>query len=85
MRLLGGNNKSGDNNYQVKASRFETMIKQTLKDVSTKHLQNYANFFSLTETNKAKDANKLATLSILKDKEGWNKFTNAEAAMKNLL
>lgn len=67
------------------ASRFKTMINQTLKGVSTKHLQNYANFFSFMETNKAKDANKLATLTILKDKEGWNKFTNAEARYEKFI
>ena len=37
------------------------------------------------ETNKAKDANKLATLFILKVKEGWDKLINTEARYEKFI
>ena len=67
------------------ASRFKTMVNRNLKGVSTKYLQNYANYFSFMETNKTKDVNKMATLTIVEDKEGWDKFTNIEARYKKFI
>jgi transposase-like protein len=67
------------------ASRFDTMLNRVLKGVSTKYLQNYSNWFSFMETNKRKDANKIATGIILKDKLGWDRFSNIETSYKHFI
>ena len=67
------------------ASRLDTMINRTLKGVSTKYLQNYVNWFSFVETNKGKDINEIANVTILKDKNGWNRFTNTERIYKHFI
>jgi transposase-like protein len=67
------------------SSRFDTIINRILKGVSTKYLQNYANWFSFLETNKIKDVNKLATISILSDNHGWDEFTNMEQTYKEFI
>ena len=67
------------------ASRFDTIVNRVLKGVSTKYLQNYANWFSFMETNKMKDVNKLATVTILKDNNGWNEFSNMEQTYKDFI
>jgi len=67
------------------ASRLKTMINKVCKGVSTKYLQNYANWFSFMETYKGKDVNEIATNTILMDKNGWDRFTNAEPIYKNFI
>ena len=67
------------------ASRLDTMLNRVCKGVSTKYLQNYANWFSFMETNKEKDVNKLATIAILEDNKGWEHFTNVESAYKKFI
>jgi hypothetical protein len=67
------------------ASRFNTLVNRTLKGVSTKYLQNYANLFSFLETNKTRDVNKIATMSIMEDKKGWEDFTNIENTYKDFI
>ena len=67
------------------ASRLNTMINGVFKGVATKYLQNYANWNSFIETNKFKDVNKVATMTILKDKNGWMKFINTERCYKTFL
>lgn len=67
------------------ASRLNTMLNRRCKGVSTKYLQNYANWFSFMETNKEKDVNKLATIVILENTKGWDHFTNAESTYKKFI
>jgi transposase-like protein len=79
--------KSGENVQFLngQASRFDTMINRTLKGVSTKYLQNYANLFSFLETNKARDLNKMASIAIMDNKKGWENFINIENNYKNFI
>lgn len=79
--------KTGENVQFLnsQASRFDTMLNRVLKGVSTKYLQNYSNWFSFLETNKRKDANKIATGIILKDKLSWDRFTNIENSYKHFI
>ena len=79
--------KTGENVQFLngQASRFDTIINRVLKGVSTKYLQNYANWFSFIETNKVKDVNKLATITILKDKYGWDDFSNIENTYREFI
>jgi hypothetical protein len=37
------------------------------------------------ETNKVKDGNKLATITILKDNNGWDEFSNMEQNYKEFI
>jgi transposase-like protein len=79
--------KTGENVQLVNsiAERLKKKLNVELRGVATKYLQNYANWFSFTETNKSKDANKLATIAILEDTNGWDTFTNAESVYKEFI
>jgi transposase-like protein len=79
--------KTGENVQFLnnQASRFDTLLNRTCKGVATKYLQNYANFFSFIENNKNKDTNKIATINLLKDCKGWDKFTTAEFRYKEFI
>jgi len=61
------------------------MINKVCKGVSTKYVPNDAKWFSFMETYKGKDVSEIATNTILMDKNGWDRFTNAEPIYKNFI
>jgi transposase-like protein len=68
------------------ASRFKTIINHKLRGVSTKYLQNYANWFSINEQykevqNKAKEILKITQSTI----NSWDKFVNTEKLYKEFI
>jgi ISXO2-like transposase domain len=67
------------------ASRFDTMLNRVFKGVSTKYLQGYSNWFAFAETNKERNLNKITTSRILKDTQGWDRFSNIEKSYKEFI
>lgn len=79
--------KTGENVQYLnrQAEALKTLVNRNCKGVSTKYLQNYANWFSFMETNKEKNTNALATKALLEDTKGWDNFTNAENNYKKFI
>jgi transposase-like protein len=69
------------------ASRFKGVFNHYLRGVSTKYLQNYANWFGFMETYNLKDdTEKIAIANIsLEDQDAWDKFTNIEVLYENFI
>lgn len=68
------------------ASRLKNFINGTLKGVSTKHLQCYANWFSFKEGKKGKGEILDAANQQLDQKtESWNTFINIESMYKKFI
>ncbi len=68
------------------ATRLKNIVNHQLRGVSTKYLQNYANWFGQMEEIKNKPKGILnLKKTLLKNKEVWNEFTNTEKDYKKFI
>ena len=80
-----------DKDYHVQtvnniAGRFKTMVNRKLRGVSTKYLQNYANWFRINEKYKAVQDN---VTGIIKEsmlaQNTWDRYVNTERLYSNFI
>lgn len=71
------------NTINERANRLDTMINETLKGVSTKYLQNYANWFKLIELKKYIDIDFFD--QSFKDITAWFNFHNTDKNYQKFL
>ena len=68
------------------ASRIKGKLNHSLRGVSTKYLQSYANWFQFYETNKDnEDIPNQADKVLLNNNKSWNIFTNIETLYKRFI